>query len=133
MTSTPPKERRGVASWAIRRPIGTVVLTMVALVLGTVFIGDIPLDLLPRIVYPQIRVNVSNPGVEPSVMEETIAKLNGAMMQALADTKVQARFSDLGLDVASRERQTAEGLAAFHKGEIEKWWPIIKSAGIKVE
>jgi len=64
---------------------------------------------------------------------ELVAKLNGAMMQALADTKVQARFSDLGLDVASREQQTAEGLAAFHKGEIEKWWPIIKSAGIKVE
>jgi tripartite-type tricarboxylate transporter receptor subunit TctC len=55
------------------------------------------------------------------------------MMQGLADAKVQARFSDLGLDVASREQQTPEGLAAFHKAELEKWWPIIKSAGIKVE
>jgi tripartite-type tricarboxylate transporter receptor subunit TctC len=64
---------------------------------------------------------------------EVVAKLNGAMMQGLADAKVQARFSDLGLDVASREQQTPEGLAAFHKGELEKWWPIIKSAGIKVE
>ena len=34
------------------------------------------------------------------------------------------------LDVASREQQTPEGLAAFQKVEIEKWWPIIKSAGI---
>ena len=25
------------------------------------------------------------------------------------------------------------GLAAFHKAEIEKWWPIIRSAGIKAE
>ena len=65
--------------------------------------------------------------------KEVVAKLNGAMMQGLADAKVQARFSDLGLDVASREQQTPEGLAAFHKGELEKWWPIIKSAGIKVE
>jgi tripartite-type tricarboxylate transporter receptor subunit TctC len=64
---------------------------------------------------------------------EVVAKLNGAMMQGLADAKVQARFSDLGLDVASREQQTPEGLAAFHKAELEKWWPIIKSAGIKVE
>jgi hypothetical protein len=46
---------------------------------------------------------------------------------------VQTRFADLGLDVAPREQQTPEGLAAFHKGEIEKWWPIIKAAGIKVE
>ncbi len=45
----------------------------------------------------------------------------------------EARFADLGLDVASREQQTPEGLAAFHKAEIEKWWPIIKAAGIKAE
>ena len=65
--------------------------------------------------------------------KEIVAKLSAAMMHALADAKVQARFADLGLDVASREQQTPEGLAAFHKGEIEKWWPIIKAAGIKVE
>ena len=65
--------------------------------------------------------------------KEIVAKLSGAMMHALADAKVQTRFADLGLDVAPREQQTPEGLAAFHKGEIEKWWPIIKAAGIKVE
>ena len=65
--------------------------------------------------------------------KEAVAKLNAAMMHALADTKVQARFSDLGLDVASREQQTPEGLASFHKAEVDKWWPIIKAAGIKVE
>jgi len=64
---------------------------------------------------------------------EIIAQLNGAMMQALADPTVRLRFTDLGLDIAAREQQTPEGLAAFHKAEIEKWWPIIKAAGIKVE
>jgi tripartite-type tricarboxylate transporter receptor subunit TctC len=65
--------------------------------------------------------------------KEVIAKLNGAMVQALADPALRARFSDLGLDVATREQQAPEGLAAFHKAEIEKWWPIIRAAGIKVE
>ena len=65
--------------------------------------------------------------------KEVIAKLNAAMVQTLADPAVRARFADLGLDVASREQQTPEGLAAFHKAEIEKWWPIIKAAGIKAE
>ena len=65
--------------------------------------------------------------------KEVIARLNGAMVHALADPALRARFADLGLDVATREQQSPEGLAAFHKGEIEKWWPIIKAAGIKVE
>jgi tripartite-type tricarboxylate transporter receptor subunit TctC len=64
---------------------------------------------------------------------DVIAKLNGAMVQALADPTVRARFAELGLDVAAREQQTPEGLAAFHKVEIEKWWPIIKAAGVKAE
>ena len=62
--------------------------------------------------------------------KEVIAKLNAAMVDALADPAIRKRYSDLGLDVASREQQTPEGLAAFHKAEIEKWWPIIKAAGI---
>jgi len=65
--------------------------------------------------------------------KEIIARLNAAMVEALADPAVRARFLDLGLDVAPREQQAPEGLAAFHKAEIEKWWPIIKAAGIKVE
>ncbi|MGH7636663.1 MAG: efflux RND transporter permease subunit, partial [Gemmatimonadaceae bacterium] len=64
----------GISSWAIRRPIGTVMLTATVLILGGVFVGRIPVDLLPEISYPTVRVNVSNPGVEPVVLEETIAK-----------------------------------------------------------
>ena len=62
---------------------------------------------------------------------EAIAKLNGAMVTALADPALRAKFANFGLDVASREQQTPQGFAAFHKAEIEKWWPIIKAAGIR--
>jgi tripartite-type tricarboxylate transporter receptor subunit TctC len=65
--------------------------------------------------------------------KNVIATLNSAMVQALADPAVRARFAELGLDVASREQQTPEGLAAFQKAEIEKWWPIIKEAGIQAQ
>jgi len=64
---------------------------------------------------------------------ESVARLNAAMMDALADPSVRTRFADLGLDVASREQQTPEGLAAFHQAEIDKWWPVIRAAKIKVE
>ena len=80
-----------------------------------------------------VRLRLVRPVRPRGTPKEIVAKLSAAMMHALADAKVQARFADLGLDVASREQQTPEGLAAFHKGEIEKWWPIIKAAGIKVE
>ncbi len=65
--------------------------------------------------------------------KDIVAKLNGAMVHALAEPTVRARFTELGLDIASREQQTSEGLAVFHKAEIEKWWPIIKAANIKGE
>ncbi len=65
--------------------------------------------------------------------KDIIAKLNAAMVEALADPNVKARFTELGLDVAPREQQTPEGLAAFQKAEIDKWWPIIKEAGISVQ
>ena len=65
--------------------------------------------------------------------KEIIAKLNAATVEALADPAIQKRFTELGLDVAPRAQQTPEGLAAFQKTEIEKWWPIIKSTGIGVQ
>jgi tripartite-type tricarboxylate transporter receptor subunit TctC len=62
-----------------------------------------------------------------------IARLNDALVEALADPKVRMRFAELGLDIAPRAQQTPAALAAFHKAEIEKWWPIIKDAGIRGE
>src|SRR3954466_7390067 len=67
------------------------------------------------------------------IPKDVVAKLNGAMMQVLADPTTKAKFAELGLDVASKEQQTPEGAAAFQKAEIEKWWPIIKAANIKGE
>ena len=54
-------------------------------------------------------------------------------MQALADPNVKQRFADHGQDIWPREQQTPEALAAHHKAEIAKWWPIIKASGLKAE
>jgi tripartite-type tricarboxylate transporter receptor subunit TctC len=62
-----------------------------------------------------------------------IARLNAAVIDALADPKVRARLADLAQEIFPRDRQTPEGLAAFQKAEIEKWWPIMKAAGITPE
>ena len=62
-----------------------------------------------------------------------IAKLNAAMVEALADPAVRKRLEDLGQDIMPPDQQTAAALGAHHKSEIEKWWPLIKAAGIKSE
>ncbi len=61
------------------------------------------------------------------------ARLNAAIVESLADPAVRRRLVDLGQEIPAREQQTPEYLAAHHKAEIEKWWPMIKAAGVKGE
>ena len=63
--------------------------------------------------------------------KDIIARLNAAMLDALAHEETRKRFADLGMNAPSREQQTPEALRAFQKSEADKWWPIIKAANIK--
>jgi tripartite-type tricarboxylate transporter receptor subunit TctC len=65
--------------------------------------------------------------------KDVIAKLNVAVVDALGDANVRARLADLGQEIYPREQQTPEALATYQKAETEKWWPIIKAAGIKAD
>jgi tripartite-type tricarboxylate transporter receptor subunit TctC len=65
--------------------------------------------------------------------KDVIAKLNAAVVDALADASVRQRMADLGNEIYPRDQQTPQALAAFQRAEIEKWWPIINAAGIKAE
>jgi tripartite-type tricarboxylate transporter receptor subunit TctC len=65
--------------------------------------------------------------------KEIIAKLNSAVVDALADPVIRSRLADLGLELPPREQQTPEALGAFQRAEIERWWPIIKAANVKGE
>ena len=65
--------------------------------------------------------------------KSVIAKLDSAVLESLADPALRQRFVELGQEPWPAGKQTPEALAAQQKAEIEKWWPIIKAAGIRAE
>jgi tripartite-type tricarboxylate transporter receptor subunit TctC len=71
--------------------------------------------------------------VPKGTSDQIIAKLNAAVVDALADAAVRRRLTDIGQEIMPRAQQTPEALAAYHKAEAEKWWPIIRAANIRGE
>ena len=62
-----------------------------------------------------------------------VVRLSDAVRAALANPGVRARLAALALETPPPDQLGPAALAAFHKAEIEKWWPIIKAAGVKAE
>jgi len=89
-------QNRGLASLAIKRPVGTVALATVVVVLGIFYLDRLSIDLLPQIVYPQVRANVTYSGVAPEVLEEQVTKV---LETSLATTE----------NVVRLESETSEG------------------------
>jgi tripartite-type tricarboxylate transporter receptor subunit TctC len=65
--------------------------------------------------------------------DNVVARLNGALVAAVADTSVRQRLTELGQDIAPPDQQSPAALAAVQKADIERWWPVIKAANIKGE
>ena len=71
------------------------------------------------------------PAQRPPATEVMGALVDVVARSGASATDVRQRLTELGHVISPREEQTPEALAAFHKAEIEKWWPIIKAANIK--
>jgi len=65
--------------------------------------------------------------------KDIISKLNTAVKEALADPAIRQKLEALGQVIPPADQQSPEALAAHQKAEIEKWWPIVKAANIKIE
>jgi tripartite-type tricarboxylate transporter receptor subunit TctC len=65
--------------------------------------------------------------------KDVIARLNQAVVSALADPLVRKRLTDVAQEIFPPKQQTTEALGAYQKAEIKKWWPIIKAAGITAQ
>jgi tripartite-type tricarboxylate transporter receptor subunit TctC len=65
--------------------------------------------------------------------KEIVAKLNGALRTALANPSTRKKLIDLAQEIFPDDEQSPEALRKFQQAEIDKWWPIIKEAGIKAQ
>ena len=64
---------------------------------------------------------------------DIVAKLNAAVVSALATPRLRQRYDEIVQEIPPRDQPTPEALGALQKAEIDKWWPIIKAAGIHGE
>ena len=74
----------GLTAWAIHHPVGTLALTALVIVVGLFFVGRLAVDLMPEIVYPQLRITVNAPGSSPQVLEHQVTRV---LEQHLAATE----------------------------------------------
>lgn len=59
---------------AIRRPVTTLMACLIALLLGTIAFIDIPVDLMPEVVYPILSVSTTYEGVAPEEIENLVSR-----------------------------------------------------------
>ncbi|MES9901297.1 MAG: efflux RND transporter permease subunit, partial [Sedimenticola sp.] len=88
-----------LAGWAVRHPIGVVMITLAVMVLGGFALERLNIDLLPHIIYPDVRVRIMNPGVPAGIMEDEVTR---QLEEQLAVTE----------DAIHVESQTTEGRSA---------------------
>jgi len=89
----------GLATWSLGHPIGVVMITLAVMVLGLFALQRLNIDLLPHIIYPDIRVRILNPGVPATIMEDEVTR---QLEEQLAITE----------DAIYVESQTSEGRSA---------------------
>ncbi|MBN4080620.1 efflux RND transporter permease subunit [Beggiatoa alba] len=64
----------GLAAWSIQHPIGISMLALTVVVVGFFSLERLGVDLLPHIIYPEIRVSVRDPGVPSRIMEDQVTR-----------------------------------------------------------
>jgi len=65
--------------------------------------------------------------------KEIVTKLNAAAVDALTDPAVRKQLENLGLQMPPKDQLAPEALGTWQKAEIEKWWPMLKAANVKMD
>ncbi len=109
----------GLATWSINRPIAVSMLALTVIVIGLFSFDHLKIDLLPKLIYPEVRIRIQAPGVPARIiedqvtrqLEEQLAITEGAI--SIQSTTTESRTSvalsfsyDMDIDIALREAST---------------------------
>lgn len=98
MTSASGKRRLrsgGLATWSIHHRIGVTMIAAAVVVLGAFALDRLAIDLLPHIIYPEVRIRIIDPGVPATVMEDRITRQLEEQLAITEDAiSVQSRTSE---------------------------------------
>lgn len=64
----------GLASWSARRPVSVLMLSLTVLMLGFFSLDELRINLLPHLIYPEIRVRIFDPNVPTTIMEDKVTR-----------------------------------------------------------
>src|SRR5688572_7574648 len=84
----------GLASWSVRHPVGVCMISLAVMVLGLFAVGGLSVDLLPRLIYPEVRIRIIDPGVPAKVMEDQVTRQLEEQLASTEDaTRIQSESS----------------------------------------
>ncbi|BAU63396.1 acriflavin resistance protein [Stanieria sp. NIES-3757] len=112
-----------ISGIAIRRHIGTLMLTLAVIVVGVFFIFNLQVDLLPSITYPRIGVRLDAPGISPEVaVDEVTRPLEEALSatEGVIQVYSQTREGQVSVDLYFKpggdiDRALNDATAAFNR------------------
>jgi CzcA family heavy metal efflux pump len=85
----------GLATWSIHHPVGVVMIALAVVVLGGFALERLAINLLPHLIYPEVRVRIIDPGVPATVMEDRITRQLEEQLAITEDAiSVQSRTSE---------------------------------------
>jgi len=109
----------GLATWSINRPIAVSMLALTVIVIGLFSFDQLKIDLLPKLIYPEVQIRIQDTGVPARILEDQITRqleeqlaiTEGAI--SIQSTTTESRTSvslsfpyDMDIDVALREAST---------------------------
>ncbi len=101
----------GIAAFSARHPIGVTMIALSVVVLGLFSLSRLGVDLLPNLIYPEVRVRIVDPGVPGTIMEDQVTR---QLEEQLAITE-----DAIGVQSQSREARSSVDLAFEYGKDID--------------